>query len=201
MSLTDRPAVRTAAATPNHTAPVAAAVTEAQAATTTRAPRIGRSAAVALGVTRILFGWTFLWAFADKFAGFGYATPKAGAWLNGGSPTKGFLSHGAKGPFEGFYHSIAGAPWADFLFMAALLGLGLALTLGIGMRIAGVAGAALYLMMFSVALPPVTNPLIDEHILGAATVAALALLGAGEYLGLGRVWRRIPLVRRAPRLI
>ena len=31
------------------------------------------------------------------------------AWINGGSPTEGFLAFGADGPFKGFYNSIAGA--------------------------------------------------------------------------------------------
>ena len=56
------------------------------------------------------------------------------AWIHGGSPTEGFLTFGADGPFKGFYHSIAGAAWADWLFMLGLLGIGLALTFGVGMR-------------------------------------------------------------------
>lgn len=51
------------------------------------------------------------------------------------------MNSGADGPFESFYHSIAGDAWADWLFM---LSIGLALTFGIGMRIAAAAGAVLY---------------------------------------------------------
>src|SRR5262245_49399672 len=98
-----------------------------------------------LAVLRIAFGLTFLWAFFDKLLGLGYGTPSDGAWVNGGSPTEGFLANAATGPFEDFYHAIAGAAWVDWLFMAGLLGIGLALTLGVCMRIAGVAGAVLYL--------------------------------------------------------
>ncbi len=53
------------------------------------------------------------------------------AWINGGSPTEGFLTFAAKGPFADMYHSIAGAPWANVLFMLSLFGVGLALVLGI----------------------------------------------------------------------
>src|SRR5205814_4869943 len=60
---------------------------------------------------RLAPGWVFLWVFIDKVFGLGYATKSANSWLNGGQPTKGFLT-GAKGPFAGFYHSIAGAAWA-----------------------------------------------------------------------------------------
>jgi hypothetical protein len=69
--------------------------------------------------------------------------------------TLGFLKFSAKSPFTGFYHSIAGTWWADALFMIGLAAI--ALIGGIGMRIAAVAGAVLYVMMWSVALPPETT--------------------------------------------
>ena len=98
----------------------------------------------ALALLRIGFGLTFLWAFFDKLLALGFHTgydqdgnlDRFGdaAWINGGSPTEGFLKFGADGPFKGFYNSIGGTFWADWLFMLGLLGIGLALTLGIGMR-------------------------------------------------------------------
>src|SRR5262245_8713023 len=71
---------------------------------------------------RIALGWVFLWAFLDKLFGLGHETTSKAAWVNGGHPTLGFLKFGAKGPFTSFYHSIAGAAWADWLFMLGLLG-------------------------------------------------------------------------------
>jgi len=154
-----------------------------------------------LAVLRIAFGLTFLWAFFDKLLALGFSTGRAddgtvdrfgdAAWIHGGNPTLGFLKFGADGPFKDFYNSIAGQTWVNWLFMLGLLGIGVALTFGIGMRIAGVAGVVLYLMMWSVALPPETNPVLDDHILGAITVAALALTNAGDTWGLGRPWRRL----------
>lgn len=165
-----------------------------------------RAARLSLAMVRLGFGFTFLWAFFDKLLALGYATGRAedgtvdrfgdAAWIHGGSPTEGFLKFGADGPFQGFYNDIAGAAWADWLFMAGLLGIGLALTVGIGMRVAAVAGAALYVLMWSVVLPPVNNPVIDEHILGALTLVALALTHAGDTWGLGKVWTRTGLVGR-----
>ncbi|HEY6748788.1 MAG TPA: hypothetical protein VI357_24115, partial [Mycobacteriales bacterium] len=144
---------------------------------------------------RIVVGFTFLWAFLDKLFGFGYATPSAKSWINGGSPTKGFLSS-AEGPFASFYHSIAGDAWVNWLFMLALLGLGIALTLGIGMRVAAVSGAILYLMMWAVVLPPENNPVVDDHIIGALVVIGLALVHAGDTFGFGREWKKLPIVRQ-----
>jgi hypothetical protein len=64
-----------------------------------------------LAIVRVVVGFTFLWAFLDKTFGLGYATPAARAWINGGSPTKGFLSRVAVGPFESTFHAWAGAAW------------------------------------------------------------------------------------------
>jgi thiosulfate dehydrogenase [quinone] large subunit len=159
----------------------------------------GRSATAArylLAGIRIALGWLFLWAFVDKVFGLGFATPSAKSWVNGGNPTKGFLSS-AKGPFAGFYHSIAGTGLANVLFMAGLLAVGVALILGIGMRVAAAAGALLTVSMWTAVLPPASNPFMDDHLIYAAVLIVLALLGAGNTLGLGRVWAVTPLVRRA----
>jgi thiosulfate dehydrogenase (quinone) large subunit len=162
---------------------------------TQQSPRERHLARMVFAGLRVVLGFTFLWAFADKLFGFGYATPSAKSWLNGGSPTKGFLSS-ADGPFAGFYKDIAGAGWANWLFMLALLGVGVALTLGIGMRVAAVSGAVLYLMMWAVVLPPENNPVVDDHIIGALAVVALALVHAGDTFGLGRWWKTLPIVRQ-----
>src|SRR5215211_1368202 len=117
--------------------------------------RIGsKLARRALAVLRIAFGLTFLWAFVDKVFGLGYATKSGKGWIDGGDPTAGFLGKGTSGPFADFYQSLVGDFWVTPLFMIGLLGLGVALTLGIGMRIAAVTGVLLYLLMWSAALPP-----------------------------------------------
>ena len=61
-----------------------------------------------LAALRVVLGFYFLWAFVDKLFGFGFHTAPEKAWINGGSPTAGFLS-GVKGPFAGPFHAIAGA--------------------------------------------------------------------------------------------
>ena len=171
-------------------------------------PRITSAAARALAAMRIAFGLTFLWAFLDKTFALGFHTgyDQAGnldrfgdaAWINGGSPTEGFLAFGADGPFKEFYNSIAGAAWADWLFMIGLLGIGVALTLGIGMRIATAAGALLYVLMWTVVLPPENHPFLDEHILGALSLVVLGLTYAGNTWGLGRSWGSTRLVKDFP---
>ena len=164
------------------------------------AARAGRPTQAVLGVLRIALGAYFLWAFFDKLLGLGFSTPAERAWVNGGSPTTGFLS-GVEGPFAGFFNGMAGAVWADWLFMAGLLGIGLALVLGIGMRIAAVSGALLLVFMYLASLPLETNPVLDDHLTMALTIVALAMIGAGDVLGLGRTWKQLPLVRRNPWLV
>ena len=151
----------------------------------------------ALAVLRIMFGFYFLWAFLDKTFGLGFATPAERAWVNGGSPTRGFLS-GVEGPFAGVYQAIAGNAFIDVLFMVGLLGIGLALLLGIGMRVAATAGFVLYLMMWTVALPPENHPFLDEHILGAISMVVLAAYYAGDTWGFGKAWASNKFVKDNP---
>ncbi|MGL4744662.1 MAG: hypothetical protein ACRCXL_09800 [Dermatophilaceae bacterium] len=164
------------------------------------------------GITRLALGWVFLWAFLDKLLAFGFATGRdpetdvvdrlgPAAWVNGGSPTRGFLEFGTSGPLAGFYQSFAGATWADWLFMAGLLGIGLALALGVGMRIAAATGAVLLTMIWSAALPPENNPFMDDHLVYALVFVMLALAGAGSTFGLGRWWASRPIVQRHPFLV
>jgi thiosulfate dehydrogenase [quinone] large subunit len=159
--------------------------------------------------TRVVVGWIFVWAFLDKLFALGFATgrdPKTGvvdrfgpaAWIHGGSPTQGFLKFGTQGPFADFYKSFAGAAWADWLFMLGLAGIGLALMLGVTMRLATYAGALLLMMMWSAALWPANNPFVDEHIVYVLVLFMLLLSGAGTTFGLGRWWDRTRLVRRFP---
>ncbi|MCA2219300.1 hypothetical protein LDL48_41610 [Wangella sp. NEAU-J3] len=163
--------------------------TETTAARTTR---------YLLAGLRLALGWVFLWAFIDKLFGLGYATKAENAWIDGGSPTKGFLGNAVKGPFEGFYHSFAGAAWADWLFMIGLAGIGIALIAGVAMRIATTAGAVLLVAMWTAVLPPENNPFMDDHLIYAGLLAVLALTAAGETLGLGKYWTSLPIVQRLP---
>ncbi|WP_069114476.1 DoxX family membrane protein [Jiangella alba] len=148
-----------------------------------------------LGLLRLALGWTFLWAFLDKTFGLGYSTPSENAWIDGGSPTSGYLS-GVEGPFKDFFTNLAGDTWVDWLFMIGLLGIGLALILGIGMRVAAVAGVLMLAMMYMASLPLETNPFMDEHLIEALAIVVLALTFSSRYLGLGRLWERIPFVQK-----
>jgi thiosulfate dehydrogenase [quinone] large subunit len=165
-----------------------------------------RMARYIAGALRISLGWVFLWAFLDKAFALGHDTgldPQTGAidyfgaaaWIHGGSPTAGFLGFATKGPLAGVYQDLAGNAVIDWLFMLALLGIGVALILGIGMRIAAVSGAALLVLMWSAVLPPANNLFMDDHIVYALVLVLLALLGAGRTWGLGTRWEHLPVVR------
>jgi thiosulfate dehydrogenase [quinone] large subunit len=166
----------------------------------------------AAAAVRIAVGFVFLWAFLDKTFGWHYATGSGKGWIDGGSPTKGFLSGVAAGPFKSAFHDMAGQGWTDTLFMLALLGLGLALVSGVALRVTAVAGTALMAMMWAAEWPPAqhlstgapsmsSNPLVDYHVLYALAMILLAAAYAGNTWGLGRLWARIPFVHRNPWLL
>lgn len=60
--------------------------------TTTTSSRFASWTGLVSGILRILVGFTFFWAFIDKLFGLGFATPSERAWINGGSPTTGYLT-------------------------------------------------------------------------------------------------------------
>jgi thiosulfate dehydrogenase [quinone] large subunit len=151
-----------------------------------------------LAAARIALGWVFLWAFLDKTFGLGFATERADAWINGGSPTFGFLNFATEGKvFHDVFASLAG-PAADWVFMIGLLGLGLALILGVGLRIAAISGSILLVLMWAAELRLENNPFMDDHIVYALVLVALAIYGAGRTWGLGKTWEKLSVVKRFP---
>jgi thiosulfate dehydrogenase [quinone] large subunit len=146
-------------------------------------------------VVRLGMAWTFLWPFFDKLIGLNHQTTSAQAWINGGNPTKGFLS-GSVGAFSGIYQGIAGAGIVNVLFMAGLVGIGVALALGIAMKPAAIAGATMLILMWSASLPPSDDLFLDNHIIYALLLVGLAAVGAGKTFGLGKRWEQIELVRQ-----
>ena len=162
------------------------------------------------GLSRIALGWVFLWAFLDKAFALGFATgrlesggidffAKDAAWLNGGHPTAGFLEFGTKGPFKDFYAGLAGQTWVDWVYMLSMLLIGLALILGIGTRLAAIGGIIWMGLFYTAgAIWPENNPFVDEHVVFAIVLAGIAYVAAGRYLGLGKYWERVPLVKRYP---
>jgi thiosulfate dehydrogenase (quinone) large subunit len=99
-------------------------------------------------VLRIVMGLTFLRALLDKMFGLGYSTSSAQPWIHGGSPTAGFLAHVEVGPLQSMLRDLAGTGVADWLFMLALFGIGTALLVGVGMRVAATAGVLLLTSMW-----------------------------------------------------
>lgn len=160
------------------------------------------------GLVRISLGLIFLWAFFDKLIGLGFSTclNEEGktevmcdsAWLKGGSPTTGFLKFGTKGPLAGVYQAIAGSAFIDWLFMLGLLGIGTALILGIGMKLATYSGVLLLMMMWAGALLPEHHPFLDDHIIYSLVLLGLYHLKAGQWLGFANKWTKSKLVKKFP---
>src|SRR3989344_7336425 len=134
-----------------------------------------------LGLLRLAMGFIFLWAFLDKTFGLGFATLPEKAWLAGGSPTTGFLQFAVHGPFVDFFHSLAGLPIIDWLFMLGLLFIGATLIFGICVRLGSMAAIPLlFLMYLAVGLQPENNPFIDDHIIYILVMFVLMFTRSGK---------------------
>lgn len=151
------------------------------------------------GILRLMMSWTFLWTFLTNTFGLGFGVSSQKSWLNGNSPTFGFLKFGTKGYFGSFYQSLAGNPIIDWVFMIGVLLIGLALLLGIGVRIASYAGVLFFVLIYTSSfMPPEHNPFLDEHIYYMVLLLAFTVVDAGEYLGFGGWWSKTKLVQRFP---
>ena len=151
------------------------------------------------GILRLMMGWTFLWSFLTHTFGLGFDVSSQKSWINGNSPTFGFLKFGTKGYFADFYQSLAGNPVVDWVFMIGMLLIGLALLLGIGVRIAGYFGALFFVLIYTASfMPPDNNPFLDQHIYYIVLLIAFAFVDAGQYFGLGGRWSQTKLVQKFP---
>ncbi|MET0956175.1 MAG: DoxX family protein [Cryobacterium sp.] len=176
-------------------------------ATTATAPTTPhRAGPIALAVLRLATGFIFLWAFLDKTFGLGFSTPTERAWINGGTPSQGFLlGDGVTGPLKPFFAGIA-SPATDFLFMLGMLAIGVAVMLGIGLRVSAVVGSLIMVLMYLAEWPYAinaasTNPLVDYHIIYALALIVVAVFAAGDTWGLGKTWKALPIVQKYTWLI
>jgi thiosulfate dehydrogenase (quinone) large subunit len=90
-------------------------------------------------------------------------------------------------------------PLTDWLFMLGMLGVGVAVMLGVGLRVAAVSGSIIMALMWIAEWPinqGSTNPLIDYHVIYALVLIVVALTFAGDTWGLGRWWANLPVVRK-----
>jgi thiosulfate dehydrogenase [quinone] large subunit len=158
----------------------------------------------AWSLLRLVLGYIFLWAFLDKTFGLGTATCHgkdigcSAAWVHGGSPTTGFLSHATTGPLANFYQHLAGHMWVDWLFMLGLLVVGVGLLFGTWIRTASLIGVTMLLFMWSALLWPANTPAVDEHIVYAIVLFGVALTAEHQPWTMQKRWTKSALGKMLP---
>lgn len=145
-----------------------------------------------LFLLRLALGWLFFYSGITKV-------------LNPDWSAAGYLQ-GAQ-TFAGFYHWLLQPdilPAINFLNEWGLLLLGIALILGVFVRVAAVLGALLMLLYYFPGLdfPRIgkTGYLVDEHIIYALSLLVLAAFRAGRMWGLEKWCSQLPICSRFPRL-
>jgi thiosulfate dehydrogenase [quinone] large subunit len=112
------------------------------------------------------------------------------------------------GPFQSTFHNLAGVTAVDWVFMLGLLGVGVALILGIALRPAAISGGVMLAMMYLASWPfakigggqPTgsVNPLVDDHIVSIMALIAIAGFAAWNVGFIGRRWSALRFVRAHP---
>lgn len=96
--------------------------------------------------------------------------------------------------------------------MLGLLSIGVAVILGVGLRVAAVSGTAMMALMWAAEWPLAehtsagdpsmsTNPIVDYHVIYDLALIAVAVTHAGDRWGFGRIWAKISFVRRYPSVL
>jgi thiosulfate dehydrogenase [quinone] large subunit len=123
---------------------------------------LSRAQAVTLVLLRTLIGWHFLYE--------GYYKLTLPGWSSVGQPLARWSATGylraATGPLAGFFHQLASArfgPWIDTIVPAALLLVGLSLTLGLLTRLGCWCAATLLALFYLSAIPMTGAPVTGQE--------------------------------------
>lgn len=142
---------------------------------------------------RLVLGWYFFYAGITKV-------------LNPNWSAAGFLNNAKTFPeLYAWFAQPDILPWTNLLNEWGLTLIGAALILGIGVRIAAVAGAGMLILYYFPILqfPYVKTTsyfLVDEHIVNALVLVYLAVVRAGRVFGLERWCAGLPICSRFPAL-
>jgi len=154
--------------------------------------RFSRGQAVSLVLLRTLIGWHFLYE--------GYYKLALPAWSASGQPLGQWSAAGylraASGPFAGVFHTLAASrlvPWVDVIVPAALVLVGLSLTLGLFTRVGCWIAIALLTLFYIAAIPtsgaPVTGQegtylLVSKNLIELVAVIAVLACRTEQIAGL-----------------
>ena len=139
-------------------------------------------------VLRLAMAWIFLWAGIDK--------------LLGGFSAEGFLLNATRGPLIDLWSSLgeSGAALSviDPLVTWSQILMGLALALGLVVRLTFFFGGVQMFLFYIAQFPPEHNPFMEYYLVYILLFLALGALGAGRVLGVDRYIEATTLVRRRP---
>jgi len=105
-----------------------------------------------------------------------------------------------KGPFAWFFMPMAGVPAVDVVVMYGEILIGVALILGLTVRLACFSGLLMMLLYYTAQLPP-QRGWISSNVIYMAAFTTLIFSGIGRIWGVDRFFRRIEQRWRFPRLI
>ena len=140
---------------------------------------------ILLAILRIALGWVYFYAGWVKVVT--YFTP-AKDW----SATM-FLNN-LNGPLTPLFRTFGGSVAVDYLNAFGLLVLGIALVLGLFVRLASGGGVLLMVLYYLASYPPENAFIIDVHVIYSIGLILLSAFGAGRTLGLDKLLEQSKIV-------
>lgn len=147
---------------------------------------------ISLLLVRVSLGWLFFYAGLSKILTPGWS---AAGYINGAQSGTWLYS---------LFLNSSILPVVNALVQYGLLLLGVALILGVFVRLSALLGSLLMILLY---FPILTFPyagktafIIDDHIIFIATLALLAAFRAGRVWGLAGWCSRLPICSRFPKL-
>lgn len=157
-----------------------------------------RMAQLAVAIGRIVIGIIFLWAGLEKLLASGAEGFSAAGFLQFGTNgtlgwpfVSGEVAQGTVfNPTHGFWASLAAnttlMPVVNILVVAGQIGIGLGLILGLFTRFSALMGTLMMIFFFFAAWE-FEFGIVNQHLTYAVVTFGLAVVGAGNYLGLDAV--------------
>lgn len=151
------------------------------------------------GIQRFMIGFMLFWGFLDKMFGLGFPTEPGSGFIDGGSPTEGFLIYASNGTFGWLFEPMIDiSGFIDIVILVTMFGLGICMILGICKKLSSIGGILMFFIFYLAVYPISDDPVFDYHLIYILALLGVLFTDSCTSVGFGRWWKETGLVKRFP---